>query len=60
MPQKSAQVNLRQTLYQLRQLTADDDTAETAVPLFLADRHTAQLHPNTAVELDLTTLLILA
>ena len=55
LPQKSAQVNLRQTLYQLRQLTNNEETAatvETTVPLLLTDRHTAQLHPDVALELD--------
>ncbi len=52
--QASAQQNLRQNLYFLRQLITDVDGAngQSRVPLILADRETVQLNPAAAVEVD--------
>jgi predicted ATPase/DNA-binding SARP family transcriptional activator len=56
LPLKSAQVNLRQTLYQLRraipQVAASYRDDGESVPLVLSDRHTAQLNPAADVRLD--------
>jgi DNA-binding SARP family transcriptional activator len=55
LPQKSAQVNLRQTLYQLKKaipaIVGQD--GKTATPLILADRHRIQINPDAAIDLDL-------
>jgi predicted ATPase/DNA-binding SARP family transcriptional activator len=55
LPFKSAQVNLRQTLYRLRQaipeLTAQD--GQRTVPLLLTGRQTVHLNPAADVQLDL-------
>jgi DNA-binding SARP family transcriptional activator len=54
LPQQSAQVNLRQTLYRLRQaipkVMAKD--GEGTVPFLLSDRQTIQLNPDANVQLD--------
>lgn len=54
LPLKSAQVNLRQTLYQLRrampEVTARD--GDESVPLVLSDRQTVQIDPAADVQLD--------
>ncbi|MEM7134848.1 MAG: tetratricopeptide repeat protein [Chloroflexota bacterium] len=54
LPQPSAQVNLRQILYQLRQLipTVEARTDLSPVPLLLSDRRTIQLNPSASVCLD--------
>jgi predicted ATPase/DNA-binding SARP family transcriptional activator len=56
LPLKSAQVNLRQVLYQLRraipQVTAKGDDAP--VPLVLSDRQMVQINPDADVQLDVT------
>jgi predicted ATPase/DNA-binding SARP family transcriptional activator len=54
LAQKSAQANLRQTLYQLRQ--AIPETAATGdcdpVPLLLSDWQTVRINPDAALEVD--------
>ena len=56
LPQASAQQNLRQNLYFLRQtiptVAAVDGNGE--LPLLLATRDTIQLHPNAAIAVDAT------
>ena len=56
MPLSSGRKNLRQTLYELRQLFPEVDAREGAVrvPLLLADRQTISLNPQAAVALDTT------
>jgi DNA-binding SARP family transcriptional activator/Cdc6-like AAA superfamily ATPase/predicted Ser/Thr protein kinase len=56
LPQRSAQVNLRQTLYLLRQASPELTTRDggDAVPFLLSDRHTAQINPAADVQLDVT------
>ncbi len=52
-PQASAQQNLRQNLYVLRQALPEIDSyTGGSVPLMLADRDTLQLNPAAAVEVD--------
>lgn len=55
LPQQSAQVSLRQTLYQLRlavpNLPARDGQA--SVPIVLSDRETIQIHPDGRYQFDL-------
>ncbi len=57
LPKKSAQANLRQTLYQLRQVlsatavTSDDNS----VPFLLSDWQTIQINPEAAWEVDALT-----
>ena len=48
MPQKSAQNNLRQTIYQLRQAIPDND----GVPFIFTDRKTLQRNPDYPLECD--------
>jgi DNA-binding SARP family transcriptional activator len=54
LPQQSAQVNLRQTLYRLRQaipeVTAKD--GEGIVPFLLSDRQTVEVNPDGDVQVD--------
>ncbi len=54
MPLASAQVNLRQTIYRLRQAIPQVDctTDDSTVPLLLADRQTVQLNPKGDIRLD--------
>ncbi len=54
MPEKSARHNLRQVLYALRQTFGEVTTTEgdATVPLLLADRHTVQINPEAAVQVD--------
>ena len=56
LPQASAQQNLRQNLYFLRQTvpTIAASTGDSGVPLLLATRETIQLNPNAAVTVDAT------
>ncbi len=57
LPQKSAQVNLRQTLYQLRQAippTEIPDASEPA-PLLRADRHSVSLNARYPITSDVAT-----
>ena len=52
-PQASAQQNLRQNLYVLRQALPEIDSHNgDRVPLVLADRDTVQLNPAAVVEVD--------
>jgi DNA-binding SARP family transcriptional activator/predicted ATPase/tetratricopeptide (TPR) repeat protein len=55
LPQKSAQANLRQTLYLLRQAipTVNETKEGEQVPLLLADRQTVQVNPDATYDLDL-------
>ena len=52
--QESAQVNLRQTIYRLRQAVPEvSSKVDTAlVPLIFSDRQTVQLNPDADVRLD--------
>ncbi|MCA9999117.1 MAG: hypothetical protein KDE56_25310, partial [Anaerolineales bacterium] len=50
---RSAQTNLRQTLYQLRQVVSAIEQAEGEVPFVLADRQTIQLNPDFPWSSDL-------
>jgi len=53
-PQASAQQNLRQNLYVLRQALPEIDSHNGGlVPLVLADRDTLQLNPAAAIEVDI-------
>jgi predicted ATPase/DNA-binding SARP family transcriptional activator/Tfp pilus assembly protein PilF len=56
---KSAQVNLRYTLYQLRQAIPQvtDTEGEENVPLLLSDRQTVQINPAADVQLDVARFL---
>jgi DNA-binding SARP family transcriptional activator len=58
LPQRSAQVNLRQTIRLLKEtipaLTAGHSGTQT-VPFLLADRQTVQVHPDGRYELDVAT-----
>lgn len=57
LPKKSAQANLRQTLYQLRQVlsaTAVTDNGDP-VPFLLSDWQTIQINPEAACEVDVLT-----
>jgi len=54
-PQKSAQVNLRQTLYQLRQAIPDVAGPNGGrEPFLLSDRHAVQVNPDVDYRLDVT------
>ena len=55
LPLKSAQVNLRQILYQLNKLIPDVEQNDTAVPLLIANRKTIELHPDYPVASDVAT-----
>lgn len=54
LPQKSAQANLRQTLYLLNQAVPEVQarTEGETVPLLLADRGSIQINPEARFELD--------
>ncbi|MGD2049085.1 MAG: bacterial transcriptional activator domain-containing protein, partial [Chloroflexota bacterium] len=54
LPQKSAQANLRQTLYLLKQAIPEVQarTEGETVPLLLADRASIQINPEARFELD--------
>ncbi len=56
LPQKSAQANLRQTVYLLRQAIPEVQSreGEGAVPLLLTGRQTIQVNPEAAFQLDIT------
>ena len=57
-PQKSAQVNLRQTLYQLRQAIPDVAGPDgEAVPFILSDRQHIKVNPEARYELDVARFL---
>ena len=57
LPQQSAQVNLRQTLYQLRKMIPEvmGRDGKTAVSFLITDRQSIQIHPDAAIDLDLAT-----
>ena len=59
LPQQSAQVNLRQTLYQLRQMVPQVDASNSSepVPLVVSDRQRVWLHPEAIIDLDVATFL---
>jgi DNA-binding SARP family transcriptional activator/predicted ATPase len=60
MPRKSAQVNMRQTLYHLRQAIPDvDDKNGEPVPFILSNRQTVQVNPAARYELDVASFLSL-
>jgi WD40 repeat protein/serine/threonine protein kinase/DNA-binding SARP family transcriptional activator len=61
LPQKSAQVNLRQILYQLKKVIPDyeEPGVETAVSPLITDRKSIQLHPHYPVSSDVTRLISL-
>ena len=59
LPLKSAQVNLRQILYQLNKMMPDAIRGDTAVPLLITDRKTIQVHPHYPVTSDVTSLTTL-
>ena len=54
MPLESAQVNLRQTIYRLRQSIPDVQTkaGNSLVPLLVSDRLTVSIHPDAAIWVD--------
>ncbi len=54
LPLKSAQVNLRQTIYQLRKMIPDnqDWTEGEGTPFLLTQRRTIQVNPDFPIELD--------
>ena len=54
LPQPSAQVNLRQTIYRLRQAIPEviPKKGKKAVPFLIAERQTVQINPNAAYFLD--------
>jgi len=57
-PQKSAQVNLRQTLYQLRQAIPEVAGADgDPTPFILSDRQTVQVNPDAVYRLDVARFL---
>jgi len=55
MPLESAQVNLRQTIYRLRQAIPEISTKQdqTLVPLLMSNRQTVQLDPQGDLRLDI-------
>ena len=59
MPLESAQVNLRQTVYRLRQAIPDVDSKQdgSLVPLLLSDRQSVQLNPQANLRLDVAEFL---
>jgi predicted ATPase/DNA-binding SARP family transcriptional activator len=58
LPRASAQVNLRQVVYQLRQLIPAVNSSQGApVPFLLSERHTLVIHPDAVYELDLAAFL---
>ena len=60
LPQKSAQVNLRQILYQLNKMVPDSvEEGDTAVSLLISDRKTVELHPHYPIHSDVTHLITL-
>ena len=54
LPQPSAQVNLRQTIYRLRQAIPEVSSKQgkKLVPFLIADRQTVQINPDAAYDLD--------
>jgi predicted ATPase/DNA-binding SARP family transcriptional activator len=54
LPQKSVQVNLRQTLYRLRQAIPEvmAKDGEGTVPFLLSDRQTVEVNPDGDVQVD--------
>jgi len=55
MPLESAQVNLRQTIYRLRQAITEinhTDSGKT-IPFLITDRQTVQLNPDTDIFIDI-------
>jgi DNA-binding SARP family transcriptional activator len=54
LPQPSAQVNLRQTIYRLRQAIPEvtPKKGKKAVPFLVADRQLVQINPEAVYELD--------
>jgi predicted ATPase/DNA-binding SARP family transcriptional activator len=58
MPLDSAQANLRQTLYRLRQAIPEARSSEagTTVPFVLADRRTIQINPEAVYQADVQQL----
>ena len=61
LPLKSAQVNLRQILYQLNKVMPDVEPESAAEPvsLLITDRKTIQLHPHYPASSDVTALTTL-
>ncbi|MAU01573.1 MAG: hypothetical protein CL608_30920 [Anaerolineaceae bacterium] len=62
LPLKSAQVNLRQIVYQLNKLIPPHKTAEkekTKIPLLITSRKTIELHPDFPLQSDANTLTTL-
>ena len=60
LPLKSAQVNLRQIVFQLNKTVPDHGTGDEAIPLLISGRKTIELHPDFPIHSDviqLTTLL---
>ena len=59
MPHKSAQVNLRQVLYQLRQMVPELPPREgqRPVPFLLSDRQQVQVNPAARYRLDVARFL---
>ena len=55
-PQKSAQVNLRQALYQLQKTFREESTSNgpDPIPLLLTTRQTVHINPEYAIELDVS------
>ena len=59
MPLESAQVNLRQTVYRLRQSLPQVDTIPGVekVPILQADRQTIRIHPGACANVDIDDFL---
>ncbi len=57
LPQPSAQVNLRQTIYRLRQAIPEVSSrrGKKLVPFLIVDRQTVQINPDAAYDLDVAT-----
>ena len=52
LPHKSAQVNLRQTIYRLRKAVPDKDEGGDTVPLVQTAYRTVELNPAYPLEID--------
>ncbi len=60
MPLDSAQVNLRQTIYRLRQAFLELNTdEEVKIPIIVSDRNSVSLNPELNVKTDVNTFLAL-
>ncbi len=62
LPQKSAQANLRQTLYLLRKMIPEIEhqNVPSGVPFLVSDRQGVMVHPDGLIELDVTRFNALA